>query len=90
MSDLALLTSYLGIEVEQARHMIRLKQKNYVLRLLEQSGMQECKSVSTPLEARFKCSEGRKSQLVDSIKFKSIIKSLRYLIHTRLELELSQ
>ncbi|CAA6670812.1 unnamed protein product [Spirodela intermedia] len=67
MSDLGLLTSYLGIKVEQTGDVIRLKKKNYVLWLFEQSGMQECNSVSMPLEARFN----------------SIIGSLRYLIHTR-------
>ncbi|CAA7407903.1 unnamed protein product [Spirodela intermedia] len=83
MSDLGLLTSYLGIKVEQTGDVIRLKKKNYVLWLFEQSGMQECNSVSMPLEARFKFSEGSKSQPIDSTKFSSIIESLRYLIHTR-------
>ncbi|CAA6675883.1 unnamed protein product [Spirodela intermedia] len=86
MRDLGLLTSYLGIEVEQTGDVIRLKQKNYALWLLEQSGMQGCNSVSTLPEARFKFNEGSKSQPVDSTKFRSIIGSLRYLIHTRPDL----
>ncbi|CAA6675838.1 unnamed protein product [Spirodela intermedia] len=49
----------------------------------------KCNPVSTPLEARFKFSEGSKSQSVDSIKFRSIIGSLRYLIHTRPDLTYS-
>ena len=42
MSDLVLLTSYLGIEVTQESGKILLLQRSYALRILEQSGMSEC------------------------------------------------
>ena len=51
MSDLGLLTSYLGIEVKQEIGKILLSQKSYALRILEQSGMSECNLAHTPLES---------------------------------------
>ncbi|CAA6669423.1 unnamed protein product [Spirodela intermedia] len=82
MCDLGLLTSYLGIEVEQFGDMISLKQQRYALRILDHSGMQDCNPTATPLEAWFKFNNGVKSQSVDPTKFQSIIGSLRYLVHT--------
>ena len=54
MSNLGLLTSYLGIEVTQESGKIPLSQRSYVLRILEQSGMSEYNTTHTPLESRFK------------------------------------
>ena len=59
MSDLGLLTSYLGIEVTQERGKILLSQKSYVLRILEESGMSECNPAHTPLESQ--CKFGKES-----------------------------
>ena len=54
MSDLGLLTSYLGIEVTQEGGKIQLSQRSYALRILEQSDMLECNPAQTPLENRCK------------------------------------
>ena len=47
MSDLGLLTSYIGIEVTQESGKILLSQRSYALRILEQSGMSECNPAHT-------------------------------------------
>ena len=43
MSDVGALSYYLGIEVRQGKEVLMLGQSAYVSKLLEQSGMAECK-----------------------------------------------
>ena len=43
MSDLGVLSYYLGIEVRQGKEALTLGQSAYALKLLERSGMGECK-----------------------------------------------
>ena len=54
-----------------------LGQSAYALKLLEQSGMTECKPCVTLMEERLKLTK------VDATLYRSIIGSLRYLVHTR-------
>ena len=82
MSDLGLLSTYLGIEVVQEPTRIKLSQTAFVRKILADSRMSEANSVITPLEARTKFSrEGTKS-LVDSTYYKSLLGRLRYLTNT--------
>lgn len=50
MSDLGLLTYYLGIEVVQGKNGIILKQDKYALRILEEAQMSSCNLVHVPME----------------------------------------
>ena len=52
MTDLGLLSSYLGIEVSQRKDGIILSQRAYALKILEESGMLEANATDTPMEAR--------------------------------------
>ena len=54
MSDLGALSYYLGIEVRQGKEALTLGQSAYVSKLLERSGMAECKPCVTPMEERLK------------------------------------
>ena len=54
MSDLSALSYYLGIEVRQGMEALTLGQSTYASKLLEQSGMAECKACVTPMEERLK------------------------------------
>jgi hypothetical protein len=83
MSDLGLLNYYLGIEVRQSSDGISLCQSSYAEKLLEKSGMKGCNSVQTPMEARLHLSKESKSPGVDATQYRSMVGSLRYLIHTR-------
>ena len=47
MSEFGLLTSYLEIEVAQESGEIKLSQRSYALRILEQRGMLECNPTYT-------------------------------------------
>ncbi|KAL9249638.1 Copia protein-like protein [Drosera capensis] len=52
MSDLGLLSYYLGIEVEQKEGRIKLKQSAYAKKILSQFGMVECNAIKYPMEPK--------------------------------------
>ncbi|CAA0841943.1 cysteine-rich RLK (RECEPTOR-like protein kinase) 8 [Striga hermonthica] len=83
MSDLGQLSYYLGIEVKQGRDSITLCQRGYARKLLERSGMADCKSCATPMEERLKLTKASTAAKVDATLYRSIVGGLRYLVHTR-------
>ena len=83
MSDLGLLSYYLGIEVKQGRNAITLGQVAYAKKLLEKAGLASCKPCSTPMEVRLKLSTKSTTPEVDATMYRSLVGSLRYLVHTR-------
>ena len=83
MSDLGALSYYLGIEVRQGKEELTLGQSAYASKLLEQSGMAECKSCVTLMEERLKLMKASTAAKVDATLYRSIIGGLRYLVHTR-------
>ena len=54
MSNLGLLSSYLGIEVKQGEKFIFLSQIGYARKILQHAKLGECNDVATPLEVRLK------------------------------------
>lgn len=83
MSDLGKLSHYLGIEVMQNKECIELKQTAYAKKVLEKSGMAECKSTRYPMEPAIQLHKDEDGTPVDPTMFKSIVGGLRYLVHTR-------
>jgi hypothetical protein len=83
MTDLGLLTLYLGIEVSQMPGEITLKQSAFAAKLLEKAGMADCNRVHVPMEPWLKLSKRSTNRPVDVTLYRSIIGSLRYLVHTR-------
>lgn len=57
MSDLGLLTFYLGIEVHQNENDITLNQVAYATKIDEKSGMVGCNPCHVPMDPRFKLSK---------------------------------
>ena len=57
MSDLALLSFYLGVEVHQDATGITLRQTHYAKRILELGGMDGCNPANTPMEERLRLSK---------------------------------
>lgn len=86
MSDLGALSYYLGIEVKQSKGGIKLQQSAYAKKLLEKAAMASCNSIEVPMETRLKLSKKSTSEPVDATFYRSIIGSLRYLVHTRPDL----
>jgi len=83
MSDLGVLSYYLGIEVNQGKEALMLGQSAYASKLLEQSGMAECKPCVTLMEERLKLTKASTMEKVDATLYRSIIGGLCYLVHTR-------
>jgi hypothetical protein len=83
MSDLGLLSYYLGIQVNQKSRMTTLYQGSYTLKILELAGMKGYNSCHVPMDNILKLSKKDESSPVDKTKYRSIVGSLRYLINTR-------
>jgi hypothetical protein len=86
MSDLGLLSYYLGIEVIQQPGCIKMKQSAYADKLLDKMGMASCNAASTPMEHRLKLSKKGSRDAVDPSLYRSIVGGLRYFVHTRLDI----
>ncbi|XP_066391812.1 uncharacterized mitochondrial protein AtMg00810-like [Miscanthus floridulus] len=82
-SDLGALSYYLGIEVRQGTEELTLGQSAYASKLLERSGMAECKLCVTPMEEQLKLTKASTVAKVDATLFRSIVDGLCYLVHTR-------
>uniref|UniRef100_A0ACD5YFN0 Uncharacterized protein n=1 Tax=Avena sativa TaxID=4498 RepID=A0ACD5YFN0_AVESA len=83
MSDLGLLSYYLGIEVSQTEEGITLCQRSYAAKILEMAGLSSCNSCSTPMECRLKLVKDDGETAFDTTLYRSIIGSLRYLVNSR-------
>ncbi|XP_066342195.1 uncharacterized mitochondrial protein AtMg00810-like [Miscanthus floridulus] len=86
MSDLGVLSYYLDIEVRQGKEALTLDQSAYTSKLLEWSGMAECKPCVTLMEERLKLTKASTTAKVDATLYRSIIGGLRYLVHKRLDI----
>ena len=86
MSDLGLLSYYLGIEVKQDANGITLCQSSYAAKILESAGMSNCNSCETPMECRLKLRKFKEGEPMNPTEYRSIIGSLRYIINTRPDL----
>lgn len=86
MSDLGLLSFYLGIEVHQDSSGISLRQTAYAKRIVELGGLADCNPAHTPMEERLKLSRDSTAEEVDATQYRRIVGSLRYLVHTRPDL----
>ena len=79
MSDLRLLTYYLGIEVKQDAEGITLSQRNYARKILEKGGLLDCNPCQVPVQANPKLSREDSSPCVDATEYRSLVGSLRSL-----------
>ena len=83
MKDLGPLKYFLGIEVLRSNHGIFLRQRKYVLDLLAETGLLDCKPADTPMVPNhgLKIIEGAES--ADREKYQRLVGKLLYLSHTR-------
>ena len=83
MTDIGLMTNYLGIEVKQMEDGIFISQEGYAKDILEKFEMLNSIPVSTPIECGVKLSKHDNEEKVNPTFFKSLVGSLRYLTCTR-------
>ncbi|KAL0401015.1 UNVERIFIED_CONTAM: Copia protein [Sesamum latifolium] len=83
MTDIGLMSYYLGIEVKQRDDRIFISQEGYAKKILKKFEMENCMPVSTPVECGVKLSSRQDGKKINSTYFKSLVGSLRYLTCTR-------
>ncbi|KAG6492797.1 hypothetical protein ZIOFF_047764 [Zingiber officinale] len=83
MTDIGLMTYYLGIEVNQREDGSFISQAGYAREILKKFRMDNSKSINTPAECGVKLSKHDEEEKVDPTFFKSLVGSLRYLTCTR-------
>jgi hypothetical protein len=86
MSDLVLLSYYLGIEVTQSDGKITVCQRSYAEKIVEAAGLGNCNSSRTPIECHLKLKKDDDAAETDKTLYRSVIGSLRYLVNTRPDL----
>lgn len=89
MSDLGLLSHYLGIEVKQSPGCIELRQTAYAKKILEKAGLGDCNPTRFPMDPKEIITKDEGGKGVDATHFKSIVGGLRYLVHTRPDIAFS-
>jgi hypothetical protein len=89
MSDLGLLSYYLGIKVCQKLGEIALCQEAYAKKILQSCAMEDCNPTQVPMEPRLKLSKRSKASAVDTTEYKSVVGRWRYLVNTRPDLAYS-
>ena len=82
MSDVSVLSYYLGIDVRQGKEALTLGQSTYASKLLERSDMAECKPCLTLMEEQLKLTKASTTAKVYATLYQSIVGCLRYLVHT--------
>ncbi|KAG8472893.1 hypothetical protein CXB51_034862 [Gossypium anomalum] len=83
MTDLGLMTYFLGMEVNQAQGGIFLKQESFALKVLTKFSMLNCKPTPTPVVAGVKLSSHEGHEEVCETTYRSLIGCLLYLTATR-------
>ncbi|XP_021979282.1 uncharacterized mitochondrial protein AtMg00810-like [Helianthus annuus] len=86
MSDMGKLSYYLGMEVDQRKDDITIKQESYAIKILKMAGMQDCNAAKWPMNPKPQLTKDEAGKEVDPTEYRRIIGSLRYLIHTRPDL----
>lgn len=82
MKDLGKLKYFLGILVLRLKQGIFICQKKYILDLLAETGMIDCKPVHTPMMINHKLHMEEGAELADKGKYQRMVGKLIYLSHT--------
>ena len=81
--DLGKLKYFLGIEIAQSNSGVVLSQRKYVLDILEETGMLDCKPIDTPMDPNVKLVPGQGEPLEDLGRYRRLVGKLNYLTITR-------
>ncbi|XP_021991784.1 uncharacterized mitochondrial protein AtMg00810-like [Helianthus annuus] len=83
MKDLGNIKYFLGIEVLRSKRGIFVYQKKYVLDLLAETGLINCKPADTPMVANHNIHMELNGELADKEWYQRLVGKLIYLTHTR-------
>ena len=83
MTDLGLMTYFLGMEIKQGKDQVFICQRKYAKEILKKFIMEDCKEMSTPMNQKEKLSKYDGAEKVEETYFRSLIGCLMYLTATR-------
>ncbi|KAG8499326.1 hypothetical protein CXB51_005873 [Gossypium anomalum] len=83
MTDVGLMTYFLGMEANQNKHGIFINQQAFALKVISKFSMSKCKSASTPVALEEKLSSTSEHDRVDEKRYRSLVGCLVYLTATR-------
>lgn len=86
MTDMGLMSYFLGIEVQQTNEGIFILQKKYADNILKKFKIESVTPIRTPIAEHLEMKKEGTGELVNPTYFKSIVGSLRYLTSTRLNI----
>ena len=86
ITDLGLLSQFLGLEIAQYQHRIKVHQSKYALDLLKKCNMKYRNPSKTPFLSGVKLEEASSSPMVNKTLYRKLIGCLLYLTHTRPDL----
>ncbi|KAK6153546.1 hypothetical protein DH2020_013185 [Rehmannia glutinosa] len=77
------LNFFLGLQIKQCQEGIYISQSKYTKELLKKFGIEEGRTVSTPMATNVKIDKDEKGKSVDESKYRGMIGSLLYLTASR-------
>ncbi|KAK6115596.1 hypothetical protein DH2020_007865 [Rehmannia glutinosa] len=83
MSMMGELNFFLGLQIKQCQEGIYISQSKYTKELLKKFGIEEGRTVSTPMATNVKIDKDEKGKPVDESKYPGMIGSLLYLTASR-------
>ncbi|CAN1170498.1 Retrovirus-related Pol polyprotein from transposon TNT 1-94 [Linum perenne] len=83
IKDLGELKYFLGMEVSRSQQGIVISQRKYVLDLLNEVGMTDCRPIDTPMEQNKQLKQTDDIPAVDKRRYQRLVGRLIYLAHTR-------
>ena len=83
MTDMGLMSYFLGLEVMQTEQGIFVSQSKYARDVLRRFKMEHCNPILTPVQERLKLEKDGAGELVNPTHYKKLVGSLRYLCSTR-------
>ncbi|RZB60244.1 Retrovirus-related Pol polyprotein from transposon RE1 [Glycine soja] len=81
--DLGSLKYFLGIEVAQSGDGVVISQRKYALDILEETGMQNCRPVESPMDPNLKLMVDQSEVYLDPERYRRLVGKLIYLTITR-------
>ena len=83
MKDLGKLKYFLGIEVLRSKRGIFINQRKYILDLLSEPGMMDCKPTETPMVTNHGLQIVVGAEMANQERYRRMVGKLIYLSHTR-------
>ncbi|XP_052880982.1 uncharacterized mitochondrial protein AtMg00810-like [Gossypium arboreum] len=79
MTDLGVMTYFLGVEINQSDQGIFISQHAFALKILNRLCMSNCKTISTPVAQEEKLTSSGNQERVDENEYQSLVGCLLYL-----------